>query len=65
VLSIAVEYKRFGVAENAAEGRRRRLRESRPAPAYIDSAAQIEALLEAAAELDRDPSYELAPSRMP
>jgi integrase len=59
VLSIAVEYKRFGVAENAAEGRRRRLRESRPAPAYIDSAAQIEALLEAAAELDRDPHYEL------
>lgn len=60
VLSIAVEYKRFGVAENAAEGKRRRLRESRPAPAYIDSAAQIEALLEAAAELDRDPRYELA-----
>ncbi len=60
VLSIAVEYKRFGVAENAAEGKRRRLRESRPAPAYIDSASQIEALLEAAAELDRDPRYELA-----
>jgi integrase len=60
VLSIALEYKRFGVAENAAEGKRRRLRESRPAPAYIDSAAQIEALLEAAAELDRDPRYELA-----
>ena len=52
--------RRFGVAENAAEGKRRRLRESRPAPAYIDSAAQIEALLEAAAELDRDPRYELA-----
>jgi integrase len=59
VLSIAVEYKRFGVAENAAEGRRRRLRESRPAPVYIDSAAEIEALREAAAELDRDPHYEL------
>jgi len=59
VLSIAVEYKRFGVAENAAEGRRRRLRESRPAPVYIDSVAQIGALLEAAAELDRDPHYEL------
>jgi integrase len=59
-LSIAIEYKRFGVAENAAEGKRRRLREKRPAPVYIDSAAQIEALLEAAAELDRDPRYELA-----
>jgi integrase len=60
VLSIAVEYKRFGIAENAAEGKRRRLPESRPAPVYIDSATQIEALLEAAAELDRDPRYELA-----
>jgi integrase len=60
VLSIAIEYKRFGIAENAAEGKRRRLRERRPAPGYIDSAAQIEALLEAAAELDRDPHYELA-----
>jgi integrase len=60
VLSIAIEYKRFGITENAAEGKRRRLRESRPAPVYIDSAAQVEALLEAAAELDRDPHYELA-----
>ena len=60
VLSIAIEYKRFGLAENAAEGKRRRLREKRPAPVYIDSAAQVEALLEAAAELDRDPHYELA-----
>ncbi len=60
VLSIAIEYKRFGLTENAAEGKRRRLRESRPAPVYIDSAAQIEALLGAAAELDRDPQYELA-----
>ncbi len=60
VLSMAIEYRRFGITENAAEGKRRRLRESRPAPVYIDSAAQVEALLEAAAELDRDPHYELA-----
>jgi integrase len=60
VLSIAIEYKRFGLTENAAEGKRRRLTESRPAVAYIDSASQVEALLEAAAELDRDPHYELA-----
>ncbi len=59
-LSIAIEYKRFGITENAAEGKRRRLRAKRPAPVYIDSAAQIEALLLAAAELDRDPHYELA-----
>jgi hypothetical protein len=38
VLSVAIEYKRFGLAENPAEGRRRRLRESRPAPVHIDSA---------------------------
>lgn len=60
VLSIAIEYKRFGITENPAEGRRRRLRESRPAPAHIDSAAQVEALLEAAAELDRSPRHELS-----
>lgn len=60
VLSIAIEYRRFGIAENAAEGKRRRLPEKRPAPVYIDSAAQVEALLEAAAELDRDPHFELA-----
>jgi integrase len=59
-LSIAIEYKRFGIIENAAEGKRRRLRGKRPAPVFIDSAAQIEALLLAAAELDRDPHYELA-----
>lgn len=59
-LSIAIEYKRFGITENAAEGKRRRLREKRPAPVYIHSAAQVEALLQAAAELDRDPHYELA-----
>jgi integrase len=60
VLSIAIEYKRLGITENAAEGKRRRLREKRPAPVYIDCAAQIEALLQAAAELDRDPHYDLA-----
>ena len=54
-----IEYKRFGITENAAEGRRRRLREGCRAPAYIDSAAKVEALLEAAAELDRDPRHEL------
>ena len=58
-LSVAIEYKRFGLAENPAEGRRRRLRETRPAPIHIDSAAQVEALLEAAAELDRGHRHEL------
>lgn len=52
-LSIALEY--GYVSHNAAAGKRRRLRERRPAPVHLDTAAQIEALLEAAAELDRDP----------
>jgi integrase len=52
VLSIALEY--GYVSHNAAVGRRRRLRERRPAPVHLDTAAQIEALLEAAAGLDRD-----------
>jgi integrase len=59
VLSVAIEYRRFGLTENPAEGRRRRLRESRPAPVHIDSASQVEALLEAAAELDRGARHEL------
>ncbi len=59
VLSIAIEYKRFGIEENEAEGKRRRLPTSGKPPVYIDSATQIEALLEAAAELDRDPQKEL------
>ena len=53
VLSVALEYGH--VVENAAVGRRRRLPERRPAPVHLDTAGQIEALLDAAAELDRDP----------
>jgi integrase len=60
VLSIAEEYPRFGVLGNAAQGRRRRLPERRSPPAYIDTAAQIEVLLKAAAELDRDPRQKLS-----
>ena len=60
MLSIAVEYPRFGLSTNVARGRRRRLPERRPTPIYIDSAVQIEALLEAAAELDRDPRRKLS-----
>lgn len=59
VLSVAIEYKRFGLSENPAEGKRRRLRASRRAPVYIDSASQVEALLEAAADLDRGARHEL------
>ncbi len=55
VLSVAVEYPRFGLIANAAEGKRRRLPAPCPTPSYIDSAAHVQSLLEAAAELDRDP----------
>lgn len=60
VLSIAVEYPRFGLTRNAARGKRRRLPECPAAAVHIDSAVQIEALLEAAAELDRDPHRKLS-----
>lgn len=60
VLSIAVEYPRFGLVGNAAQGKRRRLPKRRGAAAFIDNAAQVEALLEAAAELDRDPRQRLS-----
>lgn len=40
------------VDRNPARGSRRRLRERRPQRSYLDSAAQIEALLDAASELD-------------
>lgn len=50
ILSMAVEYKLIG--ENPAVGRRRRLKEPRRPPVYLDTASQIEALLDAARELD-------------
>jgi integrase len=53
ILSVALDYKH--VAENAAAGKRRRLRTEQRRPVHLDTAAQIEALLDAAAELDRDP----------
>ncbi len=51
ILEVAVEY---GLIErNPARGKRRRLKASRPAPVWLDSAGQIAALLDAAGELDR------------
>lgn len=55
ILGIALEYKH--VAENVAVGQKRRLTEPQSAPVHLDTAEQIEALLEAAAELDRDPRF--------
>ena len=53
VLSIALEQGR--IETNPAVGRRRRLKEPRPSTRHLDSPTQIEALLEAASQLDRDP----------
>jgi integrase len=51
ILEVAVEY---GLIQaNPAKGRRRRLRAPAPIPVWLDSAEQIEALLAAAGELDR------------
>jgi hypothetical protein len=54
LLGIAVEYrKRTGLIENAAVGGARRVKEPERRPVHLDTAEQIEGLLEACAELDR------------
>jgi integrase len=55
ILSVALEYKH--VTENPAVGRRRRLKQPQIRPVHLDTAGQIEALLDAAAELDRNPKH--------
>lgn len=52
VLSIAIEYKH--ISENPATGRRRRLTVPPSRPVHLDSPQQVEALIDAAAELDHD-----------
>ncbi|MBS1887569.1 MAG: site-specific integrase [Actinobacteria bacterium] len=52
-LGVALDYRL--VTENAAAGKRRRLKVPPIRPVYLDSATQIEAILEAGAELDREP----------
>jgi integrase len=52
ILEAAVEY---GLIErNTAKGKRRRLKAVKPAPVWLDSAEHIQALLDAAGELDRE-----------
>jgi integrase len=52
ILEVAVEYEL--IARNPAKGRRRRLKATRPRRVHLDSAEQIQALLDAAGELDAD-----------
>lgn len=61
ILSIAYEYGH--ISGNPAQGRRRRLHEPPRRPVYLDSAEQIAALLEAAAQLDRDPLFRCSDRR--
>jgi integrase len=53
VLALAVEY--GYIASNPAAGKRRRLKPEPRRPVHLDTAEQIEALLEAASELDARP----------
>lgn len=56
ILGVALERKRVtGVTENAAIGKKRRIKPPPKRPVHLDSAGQIEALLETAAAMDRDP----------
>jgi integrase len=51
ILEVALEY---GLIDrNPARGRRRRLKATRPSPVWLDRAEHIEALLDAASELDQ------------
>jgi len=61
VLSIALEYRL--VTENAAVGKRRRLKEPHRPPVHLDTAGQIEALIDAAEDLDRHPEFRLSERR--
>ncbi len=53
ILELAVEYGH--TTSNPAAGRRRRLKLPAKRPVHLDTAEQIQALLDAAGELDRDP----------
>ena len=51
IMEVAVEYEI--ISRNPAKGKRRKLKASKPAPVWLDHAQHIAALLNAAAELDR------------
>ncbi len=55
VLAVAVEYGH--IASNPAAGRRRRLKPPARRPVHLDTAEQIQALLDAAAQLDTEPVW--------
>jgi integrase len=62
LLSFAVEY--GWIDDNPAAGKRRRIKIERSPPPHLESAGQIAAVLDAAAELDADPGW-LIDDRLP
>ena len=52
IMDVAEERYPEAIVRNPARGRRRRLKVSRPQRSYLDTAAQISALLEAARQMD-------------
>jgi integrase len=62
LLSFAVEY--GWIDDNPAAGKRRRIKVARTPPPHLESAGQIAAVLDAAAELDADPGW-LIDDRLP
>jgi integrase len=61
ILAVAVEYGHLQA--NPAAGRRRRLKTPPRRPVHLDSAEQIQALLDAASELDRKPYWRTSDRR--
>lgn len=61
ILELAVEYGH--VVSNPAAGRRRRLKTKAKRPVYLDSVHQMQALLDAATELDEDPNWTMGDRR--
>ncbi len=61
ILALAVEYGH--IPANPAAGKRRRLKPPARRPVHLDTAEQIQALLDAAGELDRDPYWRTSDRR--
>jgi integrase len=61
ILALAVEYGH--IPSNPAAGKRRRLKASSRRPVHLDTAEQIQTLLDAAGQLDRDPYWRTSDRR--
>lgn len=57
VLALAIEYRVIPTTLNPAAGRRRRLTVRKKPPVHLDSAEQVQAMLDASQILDRNPGW--------